>query len=899
MHDHHNVAELARTFSANGANEFEQSIPDRFELIARRQGNALALQTGQISYTYDLLNATANRVAHAIRARRGDRQEPIAVFVEHDAPTVAAILGILKANKICVPVDPASPNDRLAYILQDSQAPLLVASNKTLSSSAKLASRSCRLINLDEIDLTLPAANVNASITPSAISYILYTSGSTGKPKGVVHDHRTVIHNAMRYASGCRISTKDRIAVLASFATGQGTPASLGTLLSGATLYPYNIRDEGIAGLPDWLTREQITVFVSAPTVFRLLAQTLTGTENFPKLRLIRLGSEQIRKTDVDLYRKYFSSNCMLAVFLSSTETGNISQYFINKDTTLSGNIVPAGYPVPDMHVRVIDGTGREVGINEVGEIEVTSRFIALGYWRNPDFTEAAFAAGAPGRDARVYRTGDLGRMRHDGCLEHLGRSDFRVKLRGVRIELEEIESALRQYPAVQEAVVDVRTDASDNTRLVAYVVPAQLCTPTVHELRSYLTEKLPKPMIPSTFMLVDALPLAPTGKVDRRALPAPDQSRPDLDTIYVAPRNPVEVQLATIWEKILGVRPIGVKDNFFDLGGDSLAAVQVIAELESASRMRLSPGMLVQTQTIERLGTAVGTNERPRHPSSLVAIQEQGSRRPFFWVHGDTTAAFLPRYLGSDQPVYELDHQSQNGRPARYTRVETIAEYYLREVATVQSHGPFLLGGYSFGGVVAFEMAQQLQRRGEEVGLLLLLDSPRPPKAESPDSGTPDLPGTQRSLTVWSNRFKRHFAYAAQFGLRDELYKIARQGRAEISWQISSHERLARRSLRNLICRIYVAFGLTLPAHLRSHYILNIYHRALRDYAPKRYPGAAVYIKCEKSSADRMSTWGRLIAGGLQVHTVPGGHWDVLRQGNVHLWAEKLNDCLSSAQAD
>ena len=868
--------------------EIEQSIPDRYEKIVRRNPNRLAVKTRHVTLSYLQLNQIANRLARTILSLRGEGQEPVALWLDHDAPTIAAILGTLKAGKICVPLDPSYPRDRLAFILENCRAQLLVTNSQNFTTACNLSQHVRYLINLDEIDDNPSSENLGLSISPDTLAYILYTSGSTGQPKGVIHNHRNIIHNAMRYRNGCSIHEEDRVTLLASLGTGQGTPTAFSALLTGATLYPFNIKKEGIGSLAKWLMMEEITVYISAPTVFRHFVATLTGEETFPQLRMIRLGAEQIRRSDVELYKRHFSPHCVFGVFLSSTETGNFSQYFIHKDTEITGEIVPVGYAAQDMEILLLDETGQEVSKNQPGEIAIRSRYLSLGYWRNPDLTRAAFILNPARGDKTTYRTGDLGRMRPDGCLEHLGRKDFRVKIRGFSIELEEIEAALRTSPVVRETIVVVAKDESQGDRLIAYIVPTHGQTPTVSEIRNYLKDKLPDYMVPSAFIFLEALPLTPTGKLDRQALPKPDQSRPGLDSAFVAPENPLELQLTRIWEKILGIGPIGVKDNFFDLGGNSLHAVQLITQVERLSGKSIPPAILFHSPTIAQFANILRGEKWPGPWSSLVPGQTNGSKLPFFWIHGDNSIALLPRYLGPDQPLYGLEHQSQDGKPARYTRIETIAAHYLEEIRVVQPRGPYFLGGYSVGGIVAFEAAQQLTKQGEEVAFLFLLDS------HFPGIDIP-IPRNESFRT----KVRRHFRNIALLGYEEKLTYVLARAKERIKFSFNQTAIGIRELLKKAVCRVYLEMGHPLPPHLRGFYIFHlIYRQAWCNYTPKPYSGRAIYIKAENRRSDFAFHWDRLMAGRLEVHEVPGcNHWEIMKEPNVHFWAEKLKTCLSHAQ--
>ncbi|MFQ5853349.1 MAG: amino acid adenylation domain-containing protein, partial [Candidatus Binatia bacterium] len=513
--------------------EIEQSIPDRFEQIVRRYPDRIAVKTKNYTLTYDQLNKSANRMARAILAQRGEGEEPIALFLEKDAPLIAAILGVLKAGKIYVPLlDPSFPKARIASMLEDSQAGLVVTSRQNVSLARELASSRCRLMEFESVNRGVPTENLRLPVPPKALAFILYTSGSTGQPKGVVWIHRNLLHQAMAYANEYHIREQDRITLLAS-GTGNAVTNTFVALLNGATLLPFDVQTEGVTRLTSLLLQEMISIcWISSP-LFRNLAETLTGQEQFPHLRIIRLTSEAVYKTDVDLYKRYFSPNCILANGLSSSETGLLRTYLIDHKTDISGNEVPVGYPVEGKEILLLDNNGKKIGFNEVGEIAVRSRYLSPGYWRKPELTKAKFRPDPKGGEKRLCLTGDLGLMLSDGCLVYKGRKDFRVKVRGYGVECAEIETALLEHAAIRDAVVTALRDELREARLVAYFTPFNQLGPSVSELRRFLSERLPDYMIPPVFVKLDALPLTPNGKVDRKALPVPDSSRPELGTPF------------------------------------------------------------------------------------------------------------------------------------------------------------------------------------------------------------------------------------------------------------------------------------------------------------------------------------------------------------------------------
>ena len=603
----------AGTFVEFKPEEIEQSIPGRFEKIVRQYPERLAVKTKDRSLTYGELNQAANRIAHAILAKRGQGSEPIALLLENDASMIAAILGVLKAGKIYVPMDRSLPRARIAHMLEDSQAALLLTDRKNLVSARELAQDESLLMNIDESDAGISTENPALSISPDHLAYIVYTSGSTGQPKGVLQNHRNGLHEAMLYANGLHISPEDRLDLLYSCSASQGMKIAFGALLNGAALCPYDLKEEGVGNLAAWLVQEEITICFSIPIVFRQFVGTLTGQEKFPRLRLIQLGSDSVTLREVEGYKKHYSPDTILVVRLGSTEAGTLRRYFCDGDTPLKGKMVPVGYPVEDMEVSLIDEEGKKVGFNRVGEIAVKSRYLSPGYWRMADLTRTKFLPDPNGGDKRIYLTGDLGRMLSDGCLYHVGRKDFQVNIRGYRIEVGEIEMALLNLPSIKEAVVVAWEDQPGDQRLVAYVVLNNCFAPSVSELRSSLKYRLPDYMTPSAFVFLDTLPLNPNGKVDRRALPPPSPARPDLNTPFVASRTPVEETIARIWSEVLSLDQVGVHDNFFDLGGHSLAATRVVSQVIKQFRLELPLQSLFQSPTVAEMAAVIDERKKNR----------------------------------------------------------------------------------------------------------------------------------------------------------------------------------------------------------------------------------------------------------------------------------------------
>ncbi|HEV8343997.1 MAG TPA: non-ribosomal peptide synthetase [Candidatus Binatia bacterium] len=606
----------------------EQSIPVAFERIVAEYPGRIAVKAGNVTLTYDELNQAANRVAREIIRRGGQGNEPIAMLLDHAAPTITAIVGALKAGKIYVPMDPSFPYARISYVLEDTQARLIVTNNENLSLANDLARDKCPLVNLDEIDTGISRENLGLSLSPESFAYILYTSGSTGQPKGVVQDHRNVLQVIKRYTNGLGVRPDDRLTLFSSFSTTTSVANIFGGLLNGASLYPFDLKDDGLAKLAAWLVQEEITIFHSFPTLFRHFVNSLTGDENFSNLRLVRLSGEPVYKKDVEEFKKHFSPHCILVNGYGTSEMSAVCEYRVDHNTELSDANVPVGFPLCETDVLILDDAGEEVGLNCIGEIAIKSRYLFLGYWQRPELTGLAFIDDPAGGSERIYRTGDLGYMQEGGCLVHVGRKDFQVKINGYRVEVAEIETALLDFVGIKEvAVVTAEESPGGDRRLIAYIVSRQRLTRATTELRNYLKEQLPDYMVPSAFVFLDALPLTPNGKVDRSTLPAPDRSRPDLESPFVAPSTPVEQALATIWAEVLKLEKVGIHDNFFDLGGHSLLAIQVVSRVREAFHVELPLRAMFETPTVAGLDgeilQAEATKTAPQEMTEMLADLE------------------------------------------------------------------------------------------------------------------------------------------------------------------------------------------------------------------------------------------------------------------------------------
>jgi len=596
------------SFLAFTIDETAQSIPSRFEKMARLYPGQIAVKSQTGVLTYEALNATANRIAHRLLKHCGDKSEPVALLAEHDELTVAAMMGILKAGKICMPLDPSHSRERLAVTLNDAQAATAVVSTKNRDRLTGLADGLSPVVWDDEIHAALPAENPCVPISPDALAYIEYTSGSTGEPKGIMQSHRVKLHRVLRNTNSLHICALDRIALFSYLVTAWGSQASLNALLNGSTLALFDIREAGALPLARWLRCEGITIYASAPTLFRSLANTLSDTDPFPAIRSVRLNGERILRSDVEIFKQYFSPDCILEVSFAASETGTFCQYFIDKQSMIAGDTVPLGYPQDRMELLIVNDAWETVGAGVSGEIAIKSPCCSIGYWRRPEETAAKFLGDPSGSDARVFMTGDLGRLRPDGCLEYLGRKDFLVKIRGHRVELSEVEETLRSCDGVQAAAVVLSSAQGKEERLIGYVVGDGKSPISEAALRRDLKRKLPEPMVPSRLIVLDRIPTTATGKIDRQALPDPDQFTLSLADRYEAPTFHVQERVAEIWAEVLSVNRIGIHDNFFDLGGHSLLAMRIISKIHDDFGTAVSMRSFLDAPTVAGLAAVIET---------------------------------------------------------------------------------------------------------------------------------------------------------------------------------------------------------------------------------------------------------------------------------------------------
>ena len=582
------------------ADEIHESLPEWFERMVEVRGDRPAVVTREETLSYRELNLAGNRLANRILAARENPEEGIALMAGHGATAIRGILGCVKSGKLYVTLDPTFPLERLQWITEHTGATLLVHDEAHAALAAQLAFRTgMTLLALEADDRARSEKNLDLRLPSDRPAYLFYTSGSTGRPKAAICTHRVRLSNQIDFMRRCQITADDRFSSLHSIAFAASGPEIYGALLSGAALYPFDVRAGGFDGLRAWIDRHEISIFQWVSSAFRKFATSILDGSTLESLRLILLGSEPVTTREIEQFRRVAGDNCLLVNRYGCTEGGNTHYFFMRKDIRLRRDVAPIGYPVSHKELLLLDGGGAPVPVGEVGEIHIRSGCISRGYWQDPERTTERFTF----ESGKIcFRTGDLARIDPSGCWEHLGRMDQQIKIRGYRVEAAEVEAALARLDGLDDAAVTTTPDPHGELRLIAYVVPAPGARLSQESLRTSLRERLPDFMIPHRFIELPALPVTPTGKLYRAGLPQPEWEEREAQSGGKAPSDPLEAELLTIWSEVLDIKNLGVDDDFFLRGGDSLRAAQVVNRINSQLGISVSAIALWDHSTVETL---------------------------------------------------------------------------------------------------------------------------------------------------------------------------------------------------------------------------------------------------------------------------------------------------------
>jgi amino acid adenylation domain-containing protein len=859
----------------------DRLVHELFEAQARRTPDATAVVSEGDQLTYAELDARADTLARHLRRLGVGTESRVGILLERSTELAVALLGVLKAGGAYVPLDPDYPAKRLRFMAEDAGlALLLTGGNRAVLAGALAEGASASVVRLDELgDEAGGDAEEGArcaAISPDNLAYVIYTSGSTGRPKGVMVTHANLLNHMLWMRDCFPLGPDDCVLQKTPFSFDASVWEFYAPLLCGARLAmapPGAQRDPSqLVGL---MRERQVTTLQVVPTLLGALAEA-EGLERCLSLRRLFCGGEALGAEVVRRFRARLPGAEVYNLYGPTEATIDATWWACGEGG--GAGAVPIGRPVANTQAYVLDGRLRPAPVGTAGELYVGGAQVARGYLNRPRLSAERFVPNpyGGGGGERMYRTGDLARHLPSGEIEFLGRVDHQVKVRGFRIELGEVEAALLSDEGVRECVVVACEGKSGDVRLVAYVVAQG--ESHAEELRAHLKDRLPEYMTPSAFVMLEALPLLPNGKVDRNALPAPGGVQAEIGADFVAPRDDLERRLAVVWEDVLEVRPLSVTGNFFDLGGHSLTALRLIARVKSLTGKTLSLTTLFEHPTVETLARFLSRSKPADEHSPLVAIQPRGTKRPLFFVHtagGNVIRyATLARQLGEEQPFYAFQsHEVGDG--GGDATVERMAARYVEAMLKMQPDGPYILGGWSMGGIVAFEMARQLHERGRHTALLILLDSKR-----------------WRDSDTRPNDAALLWPFALELGLPPRDLEPSKLRGVEFMPYLTARAKEAG----------LIQSDADVEQLRRFYEIYKNNVLAACDYTPQAVPVRGVLFKTRHRPSDAdgemADEWAGLLAG-LSAHEVPGNHYTMMDYPNVVTLATLLSSEVEVAAAD
>ncbi len=860
----------------------ENAVSQLFEAQVERTPDEIAIVCADEKITYRELNRRANKLARYLRSLGVGPEVRVGICTGRSIEMVVGLLGILKAGGAYVPLDMAYPKDRLAFMLEDAQVSALVVQQRVVEA---LPRHHARIVCLDSDWETISREdekNLSINVTANNLAYVIYTSGSTGRPKGVAIEHRS----ALTFLHWARtvFAPADLAGMLAS--TSICFDLSVFELFAPLSWGGKIFLVENALHLATLDDHEEVTLINTVPSA---MAELVNLKAVPAAVRTVNLAGEALHNKLVQQVYEQGTIEQVFNLYGPSEDTTYSTFALIRRGQSEEPLI---GRPIVNTQVYLLDAWQQPVPIGAAGELYIGGEGLARGYLNCPEMTAEKFVPDPFGGElgARLYRTGDLARYLPDGNLEFLGRIDHQVKIRGFRIELGEIEAALGIHPAVREAVVLACDDPSGDRRLVAYVVANQQ-SDRINDLRGFLKERLPDYMVPSTFVWLNGLPLTPNGKVDRPALRALDKPVPQSERVITSPRDLLEFHLTQIWENLLNKRPISITDNFFDLGGHSLLAVRLVAQIKHKLKYNLPLSALVQAADIENLAHILRQQTESKPESLMVALQPSGSKQPFFCIHpiGGNILCYmeLARCIGTDRPFYGLQATRLNGQGNSFEHIEEMAAYYIDAIRDVQPAGPYLVGGWSFGGVVAVEIARQLKQQNNQTAHLALFDAWAPArsrKAIEDGFSTADL--MARFLTDTAGISSKELSVD-----HDLLRQLDKQEQLRCILEQATRHNILPADME--VAQLALLFE-----------IFERNARAFQAYLPPSLePGGRIILYRASDGKNEvldgpMLGWDEFILGQLEVRNVPGDHYTMLASPNARELAGHLRTYLDSFSA-
>ena len=844
----------------------------------------IAVCTPKRRLTYREAYRHACRIEQELLRCQVQPNELVAVMMEKGWEQIVAVLGIHFAGAAYLPIDPELPAERQRFLLEHARVNVALTQAAVRNRLNVPAS-----VEVLEVDPLAPVAETTAPQDrrrqkPEDLAYVIYTSGSTGVPKGVMIDHRGALNTVLDINERFGIGPEDRVLAVSRLSFDLSVYDVFGLLAAGGTIVmPAADLAYDANHWAELIMKEKVTVWDTVPALMQLLVDQAGKPELLgDSLRLVMMSGDWIPLGLPDQIRRVLPGANVISLG-GATEASIWSILFPIGKVASSWKSIPYGKAMRNQSFHVLKEDFAPCPAWVPGQLFIGGVGLAKGYLHDEQKSNASFVVN-PANGERLYRTGDLGRFLPDGNIEFLGREDFQVKVQGYRIELGEIEARLQECAGVELCIVTVREDTPREKRLVGYVVAKVGMTVDAAEVREQLRAKLPEYMVPAAIVTLERFPLTPNGKVDRKALPAPARAGGEAGKASSASRDSLDLQLVKLWEKVLNVRPIGVQDNFFDLGGNSLGAVRLFSEMRKLFGRSFPLSVLFQAPTVEKLADILRKDGWTPQWTSLVPIQAGGSKPPFFCVHGGGGNVLiyreLARHLGADYPFYGLQARGLDGSSDYLKTTEAMAESYLREIRELQPEGPYYLGGFCMGGQVAFEMAQQLVRDGEQVNLLFVIDTHN-------FNGIPPQFTLKDKVENLGQKIKFHTSNVFRLGLKSQVAYLKEKSKIAFRREIER--------LRIMFVHLF---------HLNPHrdvvrgtqeeFIEDINDRAFLAYKPVAYPGKMTICKPRRNYAflrNPFNGWREIAVGGLEVIELPSDPGGIFLEPYVQTLSEKLRD--------
>ncbi|MDB5285714.1 MAG: hypothetical protein JWR05_663 [Mucilaginibacter sp.] len=855
-------------------------------LIAKTAGEVpdkVAIKFEDRTLSFKSVNEAANKLARYLLGLNIKTGDIIGLAVDRSPEMIISLLAILKTGAAYVPLDPEYPKDRIEFMLEDSAAKILITSNKY---KGHFASTGTEVLLEDVWDkvLNYPSTEPDTDVTGHDLAYILFTSGSTGKPKGVQIKHHNLVNFLLSMQKKPGITANDKLLAVTTISFDIAGLELFLPLLTGAQIVLTDtITAKDGRALLDLAIKEEISIMQATPYTWRMMLEI--GWDKKLPMKVL-CGGEALPK---DLINKLIARCSELWNMYGPTETTVWSTVKHIKDDV----DITIGKPIANTQVYILDEKLAEIPDGTIGEIFIGGDGVARGYLNRLELTNERFVDNPFSEIAgdKMYRTGDLGKITPTGEIQCLGRIDHQVKVRGYRIELEEIEHALTKQKNVKEAVVVAREDRPGDPRLVGYIVLSAEET-TVADIKLLtdvwqreLLQVLPEYMVPDDFVLMETIPITPNGKIDRKALPMPDYSQINRTNAYMAPRTNNEKLVAGIWEEFMGLKEISIHDNFFELGGRSLVAVRIMARLEKETGKRLPLATLFEHSTVEKLATRLVVDDSAITWQSLVPIKPKGSKMPLYIVHGAGLNVLLFNALAmnmdNDQPVYGLQAKGLNGIDEPLDVMEDIAANYIAEIIAHDPVGPYALAGYSLGGMIAYEMAKQMLAMGKDVKMLAMFDT------YADQTKKIDTPVKKAIKNSWL--LIKQITYTVVLFIEDPKRTIEYKSR-EIG-----------RRIKKINKKIF-------PDKVKKKDIFSEYNDEINERsaaAQRNYLLTSIDIKLELFRAKKKTFymddfkylgWVPYAKKGVNVYEIPGEHNTIFAPPNDKQFAKVLQECLDKA---